>query len=95
MKEYTRGPWSKSDRIEGAIAKGRDPLAICFADNEGNIVWMNDADYTLAVEAPELLKALEAMVEYVDFMHSIGHIQRPVQSLEACAAIARAKGESK
>lgn len=92
MKEYTRGPWAKSDRIEGAIAKGRDPLAICFADNEGNIIWMNDADYTLAVEAPELLKTLEEMVEYVDFMHSIGHLQRPVQSSEACAAIAKAKG---
>jgi|GEM_PF-1643531 len=50
------------------------------------------ANASLIAAAPELLEALEAMVEYVDFMHSIGHLQRPVQSSEACAAIAKAKG---
>lgn len=50
------------------------------------------ANASLIAAAPDLLEALESMVEYVDFMHSIGHLQRPVQCSEACAAIAKAKG---
>lgn len=49
--------------------------------------WANAA---LIAAAPDLLVALEDLVDYVDEMHRIGHIQRPVQFSLARAAIAKA-----
>lgn len=89
MSKHTSGPRSKSERIGGAIAKFRDPLAICFADTQGDIVWMNDYDYTLAVSAPEIFEALCNLVDDVsEAFPALGALQ------EAKAAIAKARGES-
>lgn len=52
------------------------------------------ANANLISSAPDLLEALDALADYVDEMHRIGHIQRPKQSSDARAAIAKARGES-
>lgn len=76
--------WQIADCGTGMTLSGGQMISLGF-----DVV---KANARLIAAAPELLEALEAMVEYVDFMHSIGHLQRPVQSSEACAAIAKAKG---
>lgn len=48
------------------------------------------ANARLIAAAPELLEALQGLVDYVDEMHRIGHIQRPNQSSIAMAAIVKA-----
>ena len=49
-----------------------------------------NANARLIAAAPELLEALQDLVDYVDEMHRIGHIQRPNQSSVAMAAIIKA-----
>lgn len=77
--------WNICDCSVGATAVGGEYVELGFDVQKANA--------RLVAAAPDLLEALEAMVEYVDRMHQIGHIQRPVQSSEACAAISKAKGE--
>lgn len=96
MSKHTPGPWviNKSPFEVYNVDHGHLTHEICA----GNImiaalyVAPESQDAALIAAAPDLLEALEAMVEYIDRMHAIGHIQRPAQSSEACAAIAKAKG---
>jgi hypothetical protein len=65
-------------------------------DHDGVKYWFGPESWANACvlrSAPDLLEALEALAEYVDRMHRDGHIQRPRQSSDAYAAIAKARGE--
>lgn len=105
MSKHTPGPWlmARNDCHTGGMAT----IHHCI-NNDWIEIWTDtwcaeetqlteermEANAMLMLAAPDLLEALEAMVEYVDHMHAIGHIQRPVQSSVACKAIAKARGES-
>lgn len=103
MKSYTPGPWRLDDESNREVLYGdyhtieagigflsTDPSHGKGFDMRG---CCSIADASLISAAPDLLEALESLVEYVDEMHRIGHIQRPVQSSHAVAAIAKALGE--
>ena len=86
MSKRTPGSWAYEFYGGRHYVIGRDGNAVARVTRK--------EDVNIIAAAPDLLEALEAMVEYVDRMHAIGHIQRPAQSSEACKAIARAKGKS-
>lgn len=85
MSKHTPGPWTQIG------------TAVYFPDVKGGFDLYGSPDAEgnarLCAAAPDLLEALEGLVEYIDRMHCIGHIQRPAQSSVAYAAIAKVKGE--
>ena len=97
MSKNTPGPWRVgTPGPNGCYTIGTDKglmtAMIAHSVNDPGQEMEAKGNAALIASAPDLLKALEGMVEYVDRMHAIGHIQRPVQSSNACAVIARAKG---
>ena len=96
MSKHTPGPWFNGQdgfNLGSGVVYARhtngNPKDVATIRGWGG---EQQANSRLIAAAPDLLEALEAMVEYVDLMHAIGHIQRPVQSSDACAAIKKAKG---
>jgi hypothetical protein len=101
MSAHTPGPWliDTEDRDICVQLPNGDWLSVATVgcmDHNGVKYWFGPdswANACLLRSAPDLLGALEALAEYVDRMHQVGHIQRPQQSSDAYAAIAKAKGE--
>lgn len=98
MSKHTPGPWRiGTPGPNGCYTIGTDKglmtAMIAHSVNDPSQEMEAKGNAALIASAPDLLEALEAMVEYVDRMHAIGHIQRPAQSSEAYAAIAKAKGD--
>ena len=102
MSQHTKGPWDYATRTENDIlisVRINDASHATVCTVHGSTSPLNDqyvgaskltANVKLICAAPDLIEALEAMVEYVDRMHALGHIQRPQQSSDACKAIAKA-----
>jgi hypothetical protein len=97
MSEFkgTPGPWDYGWRIQpnGCPTVGHKGLMVCMVAHSAKVADQREialANASLISAAPDLLEALAGLVEYVDRMHEIGHIQRPVQSSVAVRAIAKA-----
>ena len=84
--KHTPGPW-KIERGYGTIIKSIGP---CVPDEYAGSAWLevSEADARLIAAAPELLKALEAMLSEVEGCCCSTEKQ-------ALAAIAKATGETK
>lgn len=92
-QEFTPGPWKMLDysRVCGEeciyIEGQRSGIATVFVDNEDEGI--DEANARLIVAAPDLLKALEAMVEDVCQLQLTD-----ANVLLAKAAIKKARGEA-
>lgn len=91
VRPYTRGPWSLSD-IYIENADGNLQIAEISTDdesfnNEGDLIGKALHDAYLIAAAPELLEALESIVEM--------NPELPMGMIEAAEkAIAKARGEA-
>ncbi len=84
MSDYTPGPWAV---ISGEVcAAGYGPIAHCDRENRNTKPVERDANARLISAAPELLEALEAVMQF-----PLNH----KANLAAHAAIAKAKGVRK
>lgn len=105
MIKHTAGPWLKAEtRTEGFVIISRNELIVHSVDEYGHYGPIkNSANANLIAAAPDLLEALEGIINAIDCDdlvardESIGsdsgdHVYSVVKT--ARAAIARAKGES-
>ena len=87
MNKHTPGPWFSQYDDNGFYEIGSEAvsLRLAFTFGEGDT---DEANARLMAAAPDLLEALNAMVEYTS---SQEYDHAAVK--QACAAIAKAKGE--
>lgn len=99
-QEHTPGPWlvipaclidEESGYVSPASIEGADGNAVCvFADAEGSGTLLeNEADYPLIASAPDLLAALDFMVNVSRATPGFSAMARQ----QAEAAIAKATGQ--
>lgn len=100
MKEFkgTPAPWTAVKGIFWSVENEEGyRIASCVESENIGLPERDDsqANALLIAAAPDLLEALQGLVEYIDHMHSIGHIQRPNQSSVAMEALFKALGVEK
>ena len=100
MSDYTKGPWHCKPNANGVY--GADGYAVTYPVHQAITVlgsddqshqWVNrnaEANARLIAAAPELLEALEDIIEQLDTCEGGYYV-----SAAARAAIAKAKGETK
>lgn len=100
MKEFkgTPAPWTAVKGIFWSVENEEGyRIASCMESENVGLPEKDasEANALLLAAAPDLLDALQGLMEYVDRMHSIGHIQRPNQSCVALEAVHKALGVEK
>lgn len=100
MNNFTPGPWFPVQDAFWSIEIHDGQRIASLVESEALYVDgtrypenHSEANAHLISSAPDLLEALQDLVDYVEDMHRIGHIQRPVQASNAVRAILKAKGE--
>lgn len=87
MSQHTKGPWHiVEDRTHGSLEVFSEDTAIAEMWRRGNKT-LEMANAQLIAAAPELLAALEALLDYEN------GIQKAIAEQMARAAIAKAGGE--
>ena len=92
---HTPGPWEVriwdgEDWPEKRISIGSAGDAVCISPRYK----FNIEDFNLIAAAPDLLEALESVVEALSNFDEEGLIEYAQQIIDARAAIAKARGES-
>ncbi len=90
MSKHTQGPWTHDDIMAGRIL-GPDGIAICSVYGSSSRAEEDDANQILIAAAPDMLAALEGMVEMATHHMMEPEERRDILS-NARAAIAKAKG---
>jgi hypothetical protein len=96
MSKHTPGPWLKAEtRTEGFVITSRDELIVHSIDEYGHYGPIKtSANANLIVAAPDLLEALESMMDMIGMASSSPNpaVRKLIE--KSLSAIARAKGES-
>ena len=97
MITHTPRPWVLSDSVAGLIVQ-LDLKSSCKPRHIANVIFEDDPEHAmgnafLVAAAPELLKALKDLVEWVDGRAKEEEFDLPDEQTNALIAISRAKGE--
>ena len=93
MSKHTPGPWRVVDSWTDHMVEGQNGEEIIWQDGPHNTPTINKANARLIAAAPELLEALEHMLQSFLITQSLDDYPIEAPCNKARAAIAKAKGE--
>lgn len=97
MNKHTPGPWFWDDKVWDYDPEQQAPWLINSNDDRilsGQITCLNEADARLIAAAPDLLKALEGTIDWLDDGNRILSDSCAADVAKARAAIKAARGEA-
>ena len=93
MNKHTPGPWRVVDSWNDYMVEGQNGEEIIWQDGPHNTPTINKANARLIAAAPDLLEALESMLQSFLITQSLDDYPIDAPCNKARAAIAKAKGE--
>ena len=93
MSKHTPGPWRVVDSWNDHMVESQNGEEIIWQDGPHDTPTINEANARLIVAAPDLLEALESMLQSFLITQSLDDYPIDAPCNKARAAIAKAKGE--
>ena len=94
MSKHTPGPWRVVDSWNDYMVESQNGEEIIWQDGPHDTPTINEANARLIAAAPDLLEALESMLQSFLITQSLDDYPIDAPCNKARAAIAKAKGEA-